>query len=293
MTLDHLVGRRKRPRARTFLRRGVVETLATHVFLLGICALTIYPVLWIVGLSLSRTEDATRRILPIPGSPSLTNYGELFQAPNFLLQLVNSVAVAAGTSVVAVAIAAPAAYAISRFAFVGRDRALRTLLLSQMFPGVLAAVPLYILLSAVGLYDSLVGLALVYGTTAVPFAIFQLRAAFDGVPPELEEAALLDGATRFGAFWRVALPAARPAIAVTVLFAFMAAWNEFILAATFLSTDALFTMPVVLQRYVGEHHADWPTFAAGAVVASVPVMILFYIAQRHLVQGLGAGAVKG
>jgi arabinogalactan oligomer/maltooligosaccharide transport system permease protein len=132
-----------------------------------------------------------------------------------------------------------------------------------------------------------------YAATSVPFAIFQLRAAFESIPVDLEEAAMVDGATRFQAFLRVALPAARPAIAVTALFAFMSAYNEFILAATLLGREEMFTLPVVLQRYIGEYNANWPAFAAGALIVSAPVMALFYLLQRHLVAGLTAGAVKG
>jgi arabinogalactan oligomer/maltooligosaccharide transport system permease protein len=127
----------------------------------------------------------------------------------------------------------------------------------------------------------------------VPFAIFQLRAAFEAIPVDLEEAAMVDGATRFEAFLRVVLPAARPAIAVTALFAFMSAYNEFILAATLLGKEEMFTLPVVLKRFIGEYHAEWEKFAAGALVVSIPVMALFYLAQRHLVAGLTSGGVKG
>jgi arabinogalactan oligomer/maltooligosaccharide transport system permease protein len=169
----------------------------------------------------------------------------------------------------------------------------RTLLATQMFPTVASAVPLYLLLDALGLLDSRMGLVLVYATTAVPFAIFQLRGAFESVPVDLEEAAMVDGASRFEAFVRVVLPAARPAIAVTGLFAFMSAWNEFILAATLLSRKTAYTLPVVLQHYVGEHDAAWGAFAAGAIIVSAPVMVLFYIAQRQLISGLTAGGVKG
>ncbi|MCZ7680484.1 MAG: ABC transporter permease subunit [Sandaracinaceae bacterium] len=162
-----------------------------------------------------------------------------------------------------------------------------------MFPGVAASIPLYLLLHQIDLLDTRTGLVLVYATTAVPFAIFQLRGAFEGIPRDLEEAAMVDGATRAGAFVRVVLPAARPALAVTGLFAFMTAWNEFILAATFLSRQETYTLPVVLQSYVGEYDAQWGAFAAGAIVVSVPVMALFYALQRHLVGGLTSGGVKG
>jgi arabinogalactan oligomer/maltooligosaccharide transport system permease protein len=208
-------------------------------------------------------------------------------------QLVNSLVVSAGAALVGVGIAIPAAYALARFDFVGKRAGERALLATQMFPAVASAVPLYMLLDALGLLDSRTGLILCYSTTSVPFAIFQLRAAFETIAVDLEEAAMVDGATRVQAFVRVVLPAARPAIAVTVLFAFMSAYNEFILAATLLGREEMFTLPVVLQRYLGEHGANWPAFAAGALVVSAPVMALFYLVQRHLVAGLTAGAVKG
>src|SRR6185369_14377578 len=151
------------------------------------------------------------------------------------------------------------------------------MLATQMFPGVAASVPFYLMLDALDLLDTRTGLVLVYATTAVPFAIFQLRGAFDSIPKELEEAAMVDGATRFGAFVRVVLPAARPAIAVTALFAFMSAYNEFILAATLLGKEEAFTLPVVLQRSVAEYDQRWDLFSAGALVVSVPVMALFYV----------------
>ncbi|HET6584680.1 MAG TPA: ABC transporter permease subunit, partial [Nannocystaceae bacterium] len=148
-------------------------------------------------------------------------------------------------------------------------------------------------LEALGLLNSRTGLVLCYASTAVPFAIFQLRAAFEAIPIDLEEAAMVDGATRFGAFVRVVLPVARPAIAVTALFAFMSAYNEFILAATLLDDATKFTLPVMLQRFIGEYDAQWEAFAAGALVVSLPVMLLFYVVQRHLVAGLASGGVKG
>jgi arabinogalactan oligomer/maltooligosaccharide transport system permease protein len=206
---------------------------------------------------------------------------------------VNSLVVSFATAAVAIAIATPTAYALARFPFVGKRTGMKTLLMTQMFPGVASAVPLYLILDALHLLDTRSGLVLVYAATAVPFAIFQLRGAFLSIPVDLEEAAMVDGATRTQAFLKVALPAARPAIAVTALFAFMSAWNEFILAATLLGRESAFTLPVVLQSWVTEYNTNWGAFAAGAILVSVPVMILFYVAQRQLVSGLTAGGVKG
>ena len=166
-------------------------------------------------------------------------------------------------------------------------------LVTQMFPGVVMAIPLYILLDALGLLDTLTGLVLVYATTSVPFATWTLKGYFDTIPRDLEEAALLDGASRWTTFRVVVLPLARPAIAVTGLFSFMTAWNEFVLAATFMGDPRSFTLPVVLQRYVSDYGTEWGHFAAGAILVSLPVMALFFALQRHFVEGLTAGGVKG
>jgi arabinogalactan oligomer/maltooligosaccharide transport system permease protein len=276
-----------------------LESVVVNTVLVAAVAFAIYPILWVVSLAFSREGlSSTTGALPIPHDPSLENFRIATGVAKdggglFLVQLGNSLVVSLLTAVVAVVIATPAAYALARFEFVGKKAGMGTLLATQMFPTVASAVPLYLLLEALHLLDSRAGLVLVYATTSVPFAIFQLRGSFETIPVELEEAAMVDGATRTQAFLRVVLPAARPAIAVTALFAFMSAWNEFILAATLLSRETAFTLPVVLQRFVGEHDAAWGPFAAGAMLVSIPVMALFYLAQRQLVGGLTSGGVKG
>lgn len=279
--------------------RGVAVSVAVHLALLSAVAFALYPIAWVVAQALSPGDAPESRILPIPTSPSLEHFAAVLgnRADDgtllFPLQLLNSLFISGTTAIVAILIATPAAYAMSRFEFVGQRAGTRALLATQMFPGVAASIPLYLLLDVTGLLDTRTGLVLVYATSAVPFAIFQLRGAFDAIPRDLEEAAMVDGATRFGAFTRVVLPAARPALAITGLFAFMQAWNEFILAATFLSRSELFTLPIVLQRYAGEYDMNFGHFAAGAIVVSIPVMLLFYALQRQLVSGLTAGGVKG
>lgn len=274
-------------------RVGWVESALSHLAIVVGVAFSLYPVLWVVSTALSAGSAPERRVLPIPRSLTLDHVHHFLSGPHVVSQAVSSLVVSVATALVGIAIALPAAYALSRFTFVGKEAGVRLLLATQMFPMVASAVPLYIVLETLGLLDTRTGLVVCYATTSVPFAIFQLRGAFDTIPKDLEEAAMVDGATRFGAFVRVVLPAARPAIAVTGLFAFMSAYNEFILAATILGKEEALTLPVVLQRFVGEHDAAWGAFAAGSILVSLPVMLLFYVVQKNLVAGLTAGGVKG
>lgn len=279
---------------------SLLESTLAHLVLLLAVAFALYPILWVLSLAFSGVQTPEPRVIPVPEQPTLGHLAEVVfgqttadGTPLFIRQLINSLVVSSATAIVGVAIAVPTAYALARFEFLGKGPGVRALLATQMFPAVASLVPLYIILDWLGLLDTRTGLILCYASTSVPFAIFQLRAAFEAIPTDLEEAAMVDGATRFQAFVRVVLPAAKPAIAVTSLFAFMSAYNEFILAATLISKEEMFTLPVVLQRFVGEYDANWPAFAAGALVVSTPVMALFYVLQKHLVAGLTAGAVKG
>ena len=275
-------------------RRDTVESFVVHAILIVACLVSLYPVLWVVSLALSpRGLSTDAALLPSTGTPSLQNFTTLLSNPLFLKQMASSVVVSVSTAVVAIAIATPAAYALARFPSRLTAPTLSSLMATQMFPAIGTAVPLYMLLRAFHLLDTRAGLVLVYAATAIPFAVFQLRGAFMSIPEALEEAAMVDGATRAQAFVKVVLPAARPAISVTALFAFMSAWNEFILAATFLGREETYTLPVVLQRFVGEHGTAWGLFAAGSMIVSVPVMAIFYFVQRHLISGLTAGSVKG
>ena len=273
--------------------------IVVHVVIALAVIFALYPVLWVIALAFSPGVTPEARALPVPSGFSLEHFVAVLGRTDdgghwvFGSQLASSSIISIFTAIVAILIATPAAYGLSRFDFVGKRASLGAMLATQMFPGVAASVPLYLLLDALDLLDTRTGLILVYATTAVPFAIFQLRGAFDAIPKELEEAAMVDGATRLGAFVRVVLPAARPAIAVTALFAFIQAWNEFALAATFLTREDLYTLPILLQSYASEHDANLGHFAAGAILVSVPVMALFYFLERELVTGLTEGGVKG
>lgn len=264
-----------------------------HALLIPLTFLTLYPILWVVKMALTPGDAFELSANPIPTVVSLENFEALLSQKLFWRQLWNSIVVSATTTVVGIVLSCTAAYAFSRFDFPGRKAGMNALLVTQMFPGVIMAIPLYILMDVAGLLNSLTGLTLCYATTAIPFCVWMLKGYFDTIPKDLEEAALLDGASRWMIFTRIVLPLSKPAIAVTALFSFMTAWNEFILAATFMSKETAFTLPVALQAFVGDRSTDWGLFAAGAIIVSVPVMALFFALQKQLVEGLTAGSVKG
>lgn len=273
--------------------------LVHHLVLVAACVVAVYPVLWVVKMALQPGQDFAFSLSPIPDHPSLDNFRRLVGATDadghwlFGRQLANSLLVAALSSLLGLLLAATAAYAFSRFRFPGRRAGLLAFLTTQMFPGAMMMIPLYLLCGKLGLLDSLGGLVLVYATTSVPFSVWNLKGYFDTIPRELEEAALLDGASQARIFWTLVLPLSAPALAVTGLFSFLTAWNEYILAAKFLDSELNYTLPIVVNAAVGSKTVRWGDFAAGAVVVSTPVMALFYALQRYLVGGLTAGGIKG
>ena len=292
---------------------SIARRIVYNVVLFLISIAVLYPALWVLKMALTPSQAFSMDPSPFPTTISfdnfymvLTGYApsdgksdgllsflSLFWDSLFLRQFLNSTIIALVTSVIGIAFSCTAGYAMSRFAFPGRDTGMSLFLITQMFPGVVMAIPLYILMDELGLLNSAFGLALAYASTAVPFCTWNLKGYFDTIPKELEEAARMDGASQWVIFSQIVLPLSKPALAVTALFSFMTAWNEFILAATFISDERAYTLPVLLQSYVGDFEAKWGLFASGAIIASLPVMILFFFLQKHLVEGLTAGSVKG
>ena len=278
---------------------SIVQLVLTHAALVFVTLVVLYPVLWVIKMAVTPSQAFSMDPSPIPTTFSLQNFIDVIGTRNtdgswlFGRQLANSLFVSGVTSAIGLVLATTAGYAFSRWTFPGAKMGMSLFLVTQMFPGVVMAVPLYILLDEIGMLDSMLGLALVYSTTAVPFCTWNLKGYFDTIPVDLEEAALMDGASRWVTFTQIILPLSRPALVVTGLFSFMTAWNEFILAATFMSDERAYTLPVVLNAYVGEFGTEWGHFAAGAILVSLPVMALFFLLQRFLVEGLTAGSVKG
>jgi arabinogalactan oligomer/maltooligosaccharide transport system permease protein len=279
-----------------------------HLFLVLFTFLTLYPVLWVVTIAFSGKQslaladlpenpsawDLVRAVIPWPERWSLSNFTSVFTDQPFLQWMANSAIIAIATTILGVFLAMTAAYAFSRFRFPGQRAGMMSFLVSQMFPGTLMLIPLYIIVVQwLGLGSTRAGLVLVYGTTSIPFSVWMLKGYFDTIPKELEEAAVIEGASAGKIFWSIIIPLARPALAITALFSFMTAWNEFILAATLMDKEDMYTAPVGLKFFVGGFSQQWGYFAAGSILVSIPVVALFLYLQKYLVSGLTAGSVKG
>ena len=268
--------------------------LAKHLLAAGACCLILAPFLWMISTSLKDpAEVVLRDPTIIPRSLAVQNYVDAFNRGNFGRYVVNSVAVALAVTVLSLVLATLSGYAFARFRLFGGKAILLGILATQMFPAILLAIPLYILIRNLGLLNSLVGLVLVYTTFALPFCVWMMRNYFLSIPKDLDESAMVDGATRLQALHSVVLPVAMPGIAATGIFSFILSWNEFLYANTFISSADLRTLPVGLQSLIGEYTTDWGLLMAGAVITTMPIVIIFFFVQRRLTQGLASGAVKG
>jgi ABC-type maltose transport systems, permease component len=255
---------------------------------------SIYPMLYVLSVAL-RGDNAfqSQSLEIITATSTLKNFVVLFTETDFLLWMRNSLLIATVTAGLGVALAATSAYALSRYQFKGRQAMLFSLLVSQMFPATMLILPFYIILSNLGLVDSFWGLFLIYSSTALPFCIWQMKAYYDTIPKELEEAALLDGCTPWKSFYKIILPVSSPALVITALFSFMTSWSEYVIAAVVLQNPELYTLPMGLRSFQASLATQWGLYAAGALIVSFPVLILFISISRYLVSGLTMGSVKG
>jgi multiple sugar transport system permease protein len=269
-----------------------------RIFLVLLIGFTVMPMFWMVITSL-KTGFAAMQYPPQwwPADPTLENYWRLLD-PNgsvgsdFLRYFWNSMVVSVITTVLAVAVAVPAAYAFSRFRFPGRNFLFFAVLLRNMFPAVVFLVPLFILMRMMGLVNTHGSLVLTYLTFGLPLAIWLLKGFYDNIPIQLEQAARIDGATRFQAFLVVVMPLSVPGIIATAIYSFIGAWNEYIYAYTFLTRHDQMTLPVGIQRFFSENATDWPGLMAATFMMSIPVVVLFLVLQRYFVRALTEGAVK-
>ncbi len=229
----------------------------------------------------------------IAGGVTSANLRALIFDTPFLHWLGNVALIALTVSITGVALASTAGYALSRFRFLGRRTTLGGLLVTQMFPATMLLLPLYLILIKLGLINSYLGLIIIYTATALPFCIWQMKDYYDTIPLSLEEAAGIDGCTRWQSFRLIVLPIAAPSLVITALFSFMTAWNEYVVAAIVLQDVEIFTLPLGLKMFQSNMSTQWGLYADGALLVSIPVVLLFLVLSRFLVSGLSSGAVKG
>ncbi len=254
----------------------------------------LFPIFWLVKIAITPEQLIYTEGTAIwPSETTLDNFAAVIWTTDFLTFFRNSVVVSLSTAAVTTAIAAAAGYAFSRFIFPGRNIVIALMLLTQMFPLLMIIAPIYKIVASLGLLNSLTSLILVYTAFNVPFATFLMQSFFDGIPKDLEDAAMMDGCTRFQALRKVILPLTLPGLGATLGFIFTAAWSEVLFALMLIrSTDSM-TFPVGLLTFVSKFSVDWGQMMAAGVLALVPSCLFFIFIQRYLVQGLTAGAVKG
>jgi len=274
--------------------------LLIHLVLIVGCVTAIYPVLRVFSISLRPGDQLLSSSLAIiPKNASWGNYVQLFTQQNFLLWVWNSAIVTLSVSFIGVVLAATSAYAFSRWKFRGRSAGLLFLLTTQMIPAGMLLIPIYLMLAWSGtklnvpMINTYRGLILAYSTTALPFSIWILKGYYDTVPIDLEQAAMIDGASQLGAFWQIILPLSTPALAIVFLFNFMGAWSEFVVAYRIMLKDVLWTWPLGINAMQGQFQTQWGMYAAASILIMVPVLALFLYSAKWLVSGLTLGSVKG
>ena len=267
----------------------------SHYIVLGLyIAFALFPLYWLLKVSVTPNKVLyAEGVRMWPSVTTWANYAFVLTRSDFPRFFMNSVIVSGATALLTTLLAAGAGYAFSRFAFRGKFIVVALMLLTQMFPLVMLVAPIFKLLAPLGLTDSLTGLVIIYTAFNTPFATFLMQSFFDGIPKELEEAAMIDGDTRFGALRRIVLPLTLPGIAATVGFIFTAAWSELLFALMLVSSTSASTFPVGLVSFVSKFSIDFGQMMAAGVLALIPACLFFVLIQRYLVQGLTAGAVKG
>lgn len=268
---------------------------ALNLFFLVLCILTLIPILYALSVSFSGSNSLLSSDFSfIPKDFTLTNYRKVLLGESITTWFRNTVFLAAATVLLSLTAAVPAAYCFSRRHFPGRRMILKGLVLLNSFPAILSMFAIYRLLRPMGLVNTRAGLILVYTGTMAVFSLWNTKGYFDTIPPEIEEAARIDGATDFQIVRKIVLPLAKPSIITTALQVLIYVWNEYIYATTFLTGEQKYTLAAGLNALQAtEMTGSWPVFSAAAITVSLPVLIIFFLCQKYMTSGLTAGGVKG
>ena len=271
-------------------RRGAV---IAYLLLVLVCLYNIAPFVWMVFTSL-KTDKEAYAIPPTfwPQEPTSEAYVQVLLWTNFPRYFLNSTIISLGTALLSTLIGSLAGYGFSRFVFRGRATLIGIILASQMLPGVLLVGPYFKMLAKLGLYNTYPGLILAFTTITLPFSTWMLKGFIDTVPEELDQAALVDGCTRLGAYYKVVMPVIAPGMVATMIFAFLLAWGDLLWVLVLTSGENMATVTLGLSRLVTQFRIIWPQLMAGSVVGALPPIILYLFLQNYLVEGLTAGAVK-
>ncbi len=274
-------------------RPNLLQKMIYYALLVLLALMILFPLYFMITVSLKTPRDIYRTPSLLPVNLTLDNYIELFTERNFLRAIANSVLVAGLSTFVSVLFASMAAYSLVRLKYLYRNWIGRFILFAYLTPSALLFIPLSVIIARLQLGNTLHGLVFVYLTFAAPLSTWLLMGYFRGIPIDLEEQAMVDGATRMQAFTRILLPLSSPGLVACAVFTFTAAWNELLFGLIFITSPNLQTVPVALSYLITGDVFRWGLIMAGAVAAALPVMILYFLAQRFVVQGMASGAVKG
>lgn len=272
----------------------ILRLAASYAVLVLFSIIALFPIVQIFTISLRPADRLLSTSLEIiPKNASLGNYVGLFTERPFFLWLMNSTFIAVVVTLTGVALASTAGYAFSRYSFIGKKAGLLSLLVTQMFPATMLLLPMYIMLVNLHLINTYLGIVIMYSATALPFCVWQMKGYYDTIPISLEEAGRIDGCNQFQTFYKIILPLASPALVITALFSFMAAWTEYVVAAQILQDTEMWTLPLGLKSFESNMGSEWGLYGAASMIVTIPVVLLFLSLSRWLVSGLTLGSVKG
>lgn len=275
-----------------WLKKAVRITLS-YLFLIVMWLFTVLPIWEIFKTSINPTKALiTTNVTLLPVGFSFDSYRELFEKTFFLNWMVNSTVIALATTLCVIGFASMSGYALSRYDFLGKKALLGVILTTQAFPLTMMLLPMFLFIAKLDLFDQIPTLILLYVVFVLPFCIWQMKGYYDAIPHNLELSAMVDGCSRFQAFYRIVFPMALPAVAVSALFAFIGAWSEYIIASIIIETPKRYTLAIGLKEFTDSMTTDWGKYAAASLIISVPVCLFFLFLNRWLIESLNLSGIK-